>query len=289
MNQTPIRFTKMHALGNDFVVINTVTGANEPPVIASETHVIASGAKQSSKSLDCFASLAMTYSKRNTGIGFDQLLVIEPSTKADFYCRIYNANGEEAEQCGNGLRCVARYLHEEGLHTQNTMDIETKAGVFSVFIKDYDHIRTLMGIPVILEKALELQLSENKIPVSIVSMGNPHAIVKINEFASLSLEKMAEDIGKHAIFPKGVNVGLMQIINEEHLRLRTFERGVGETWACGSNACAAAVAGRINGWLKREVIVEYPYGRLFVSWEGENKPLHCEGPAMRVFSGQVYI
>lgn len=263
-----IRFIKMHGLGNDFVIIDA-------------TH----------HSFDLASISVADLGNRHLGIGFDQLLIIEPSQKADFYCRIFNADGSEAEQCGNGLRCVARFIQEEKLHPSSSLKLETKAGIFSLLIDDYDHIRVTMGAPLIQEKLIELDLKEDikNLPLSILSLGNPHAILKVNSIESISLNKLGPKISAHSYFPSGINVGFMQVINRNHLRLRTFERGVGETQACGSNACAAVVAGIANDWLQHKVTVEFFYGSLSIEWEGGKTPVTMSGPASRVFVGEIMI
>lgn len=262
-----IRFTKMHGLGNDFVVINTLHQAFDLSHIRIN-HL----------------------ADRHVGIGFDQLLLIEPSKQGDFFCRIFNADGSEAEQCGNGLRCIARYLHEEKLYSASEVTIETKAGVFSIEMKDYDHIRVTMGAPEVKEMLVQLPLNDHPIPISILSIGNPHAVTRVDSIGSIDsidYDQLATHISSHAYFPQGANVGFMQIINNKHIRLRTFERGAGETFACGSNACAAAVAGIINGWLQNSVEVEFRIGSLLIEWKGEGAPIHMTGPASRVFDGEI--
>lgn len=262
----PIRFTKMHGLGNDFVVIDALHQAFDVSKIRIN-HL----------------------SDRHVGIGFDQLLLIEPSKQSDFFCRIFNSDGSEAEQCGNGLRCIARYIHEEKLHATSHVNIETKAGIFPIEIKDYDHIRVTMGAPTVKETLVQLALNEDAkvIPLSILSLGNPHAVTRVESIDSIIDDKLATNISSHVYFPHGVNVGFMQVINNKHIRLRTFERGAGETFACGSNACAAAVAGILNGWLQNAVEVEFRNGSLMIEWNGEGKPIHMTGPASRVFDGEI--
>lgn len=263
-NQT-ITFTKMHGLGNDFVVINTLS------------QTLPAGSFDITRMAD-----------RHLGIGFDQLLLIEASQKADFFCRIYNADGSEAEQCGNGLRCVARYLHEEGIHPNKSLTLETIAGVFPIVIEDYDHIRITMGEPNITSPLVEVNLpSQVTSNISIIDTGNPHAIVKVDQLDTDALEQLSPEISTLSHFPKGANVGFMQIMTANHARLRTFERGAGETRACGSNACAAAVAGILNGWLNDPVKIEFHCGSLTIEWEGKGKPVHLTGPASRVFEGKL--
>lgn len=262
-HKTPIRFTKMHGIGNDFVVINAMNQNFQIQHLA-------------------ISSLANRY----MGIGFDQLLIIEPSKQADFFCRIFNSDGTEAEQCGNGLRCVARFLHEEKLIHQRILKLETKAGIYPLTIQDYDHIQVTMGEPQVKETLLQLSLSHNhSIPISVISVGNPHAIVKVASIDNVLANQLGAEIAANAIFPHGANVGFMEVINPHHIRLRTFERGAGETYACGSNACAAAVAGITNGWLQNNVNVEFRYGSILIEWN--NSAIQMTGPASRVFSGEL--
>lgn len=263
-----IHFTKMHGLGNDFVVIDAMN-----------------------QSITLQPAFIKHIGNRHTGIGFDQLLVIEKSSKADFFCRIFNADGSEAEQCGNGLRCIARYVHEHGMHPTSTLSIETKAGVFPVEIKDYDHIRVTMGAPRIEEKLMALQLDQQSdgLQMSVMSIGNPHAVIKVDALNPELVTELGAEISQHAYFPNGANVGFMQIDHPGHIHLRTYERGAGETLACGSNACAATVAGIINHWLDQRVTVEFRDGSLLIEWEGEGRPIHMTGPAVTVFSGELLI
>lgn len=262
-----IRFTKMHGLGNDFMVIDALDQKYSfTPDIISQ------------------------FANRHIGIGFDQLLLIETSTQADYYCRIYNSDGSEAEQCGNGLRCIARYIHEEKITTKSNFQIATKAGIFPLEIADYDHIRIAMGSPKIQNSLMVLNISgDTSIPVSILSMGNPHAIIKVDSLNLNSLTQLIPQISTHSLFPNGVNIGFMQIVDNNHIRLRTFERGAGETYACGSNACAAAVASIANDWVEKKVRVEFKYGSLTIEWNGGNSSIYMTGPATKVYSGVVEV
>lgn len=260
-----IQFTKMHGLGNDFVVINAV----DQQIDVNKLPIQALG-------------------NRFFGIGFDQLLIIEKGKNADFFCRIFNSDGSEAEQCGNGLRCVARLIHEDKLHTANTFTIATIAGIYPVWVEDYNHITVTMGAPDVKENLMPLMLTQSlqEIPVSVLSIGNPHAVTKV-ESVELIPEALGAEISTHTYFPNGTNVGFMQIINPAHIRLRTYERGSGETFACGSNACAAAIVGMVNGWLKSKVEVEFRLGSLMIEWPGGNAPVQMTGPATRVFDGVI--
>lgn len=264
MNHDLVYFTKMHGLGNDFVVINALK-----------------------HSVSFTPAVIKQLADRHTGIGFDQLLMIEPAKTADFFCRIFNSDGSEAEQCGNGLRCVARFIHEEGLSTQTAFRLETIAGIYPVHITNYDHIQIAMGAPQIKAALTELTLGSplNPVSLSILSVGNPHAIVKVDAMDAADIDQLAAQLSQHSQFPDGVNIGFMQIIDQSHIRLRTFERGAGETFACGSNACAAAVAGMVNGWLAQQVSVQFRYGSLQIKWDEATKTIEMTGPATSVFKG----
>lgn len=266
-NQT-FAFSKMHGLGNDFVVIDATRSTFEfnPKLIKTLAH-------------------------RHTGIGFDQLLLIQPSEQADFYCQIFNSDGSEALQCGNGLRCVARFIHENQLANGEKFNLETKAGIYPVTIQDYEHIRLTMGAPKIQSTLTDLTFpdSDESISLSILSIGNPHAIVKVDSLDSMPIHPIAEKIASHPYFPEGVNVGFMQIVDASHVRLRTIERGAGETLACGSNACAAAVAGIVNGWLNHPIQVEFECGSLFIEWDAKQQVIIMTGPATQVFRGEMEI
>lgn len=263
---TTIHFAKMQGLGNDFMVVNNLDHQYHPkdwPI----NHL----------------------SDRYIGIGFDQLLVIEPSKKADFYCHIFNADGSVAEQCGNGLRCVARFIKEANLHQSNNMTIETKAGLFPIEIENNDHVSILMGRPIIKEHSVPIMGNQFSLNMSVLTLGNPHAVTKVEAVDDVPVDQWGREISKHTYFPQGVNVGFMQVMNREHARLRTFERGVGETHACGSNACAAAVTGIINDWFDKKVKIEFRYGSLFIEWQSESQPIRMTGPAVLVFKGEITI
>lgn len=262
-----LHFCKMHGLGNDFVVINAMQ-----------------------KPLDIQSLPIAQLADRHRGIGFDQLLIIEPSQEADFFCRIFNADGSEAEQCGNGLRCVARLVHEEGLHPESSLRIETRAGVFPLFIEDNDYhtIRMIIDAPHIQHNHAQLKLKDHtSLQACVLSLGNPHAIVKVESVGEKALNQLGREICIHPFFPEDTNVGFMEVINSHQIHLLTFERGVGETHACGSNACAAVVAGVVNGWLEHPVEVKFRYGSLQVEWQGGFHPINIIGPASRVFSGEI--
>jgi len=271
-----LSFHKMHALGNDFVVMNTMTQAIlfEKPLIQ---HL----------------------ANRHMGIGCDQLLLIETSRHADFGCRIFNADGSEAEQCGNGIRCVARFVHEEQFIQSKSISFETKAGISHILIKDYDNIQVSMGMPIfepadipfLIEKSSNIYELTDVSPdqLTVLSMGNPHAIVQVPSLKEYPVAEIGAKMAVHPAFPAGTNSGFIEVINRQHIRLRTFERGSGETFACGSNACAAVVAGIKNGWLDSVVRVELTYGELLIEWQGDQNSVLMTGPATSVFTGIIDI
>lgn len=261
-----LQFCKMHGLGNDFVLIDAINQTFVPDKL-------------------WISRLA----DRHLGIGFDQLLLIEKSHHADFACRIFNADGSEAEQCGNGIRCVARFIQEESLSNLKLLSIETKAGLIKIVIHDYDKIEANMGIPNIEPTLFSIQteIASSPIEFTALSIGNPHAIIRRNDIKNFPIEDIAGKIAHHAFFPQGVNVGFIEIIDRQHIQLRTIERGVGETFACGSNACAAVVAGIFNNLLDNKVTVHLQYGDLVIEWKGEGQPVMMLGPATRVFAGTI--
>lgn len=261
--QKPIKFWKMHGLGNDFVVIDTLT---------QDVSINALPIKE--------------LAHRHTGIGFDQLLLIGKSDNADFSCRIFNSDGSEAEQCGNGMRCVTRYIQESKLSSKNKLSIETKAGIVEAIINDFDHIQVNMGTPTF-DAPCDIELDDNSYKLTIVSMGNPHAILPVDTIKTFPISNIGPKISTHSIFPHGTNVGFMEVVDRGHIRLRTFERGSGETLACGSNACAAVVAGIQNGLLDNKVKVELLLGDLWIEWTGKDMPVLMIGPAAAVFEGRI--
>lgn len=265
MSPPVIHFQKMHGLGNDFIVIDAI-----------------------SQTIHLNTLPVKLMADRHLGIGCDQLLVILRGKKADFFCHIFNADGSEAEQCGNGLRAVARFIHESGLHASKEFTLETVAGVFPVRIKDYDHICVTMSTSTITSTSQDLQLPTQAVSVtgSVLSMGNPHYIIRVNSIEDVNLTELGAEISTHVIFPHGTNVGFMEVVSPEYIRLRTYERGVGHTLACGSNACAAVANGILNGELQKRVKVEFELGTLTIEWEGGDKPVHMTGPASLVFRGE---
>lgn len=271
MPKNNIRFTKMHGLGNDFVMID---GVNQ--------------------SIDSASLPISLLGNRHFGVGFDQLIIVESAkaASADFFCRIFNADGSEAEQCGNGLRCAARFIRDNKLHADSIsiLKLETRAGIFEVTIHNNEKISMLMGVPVIIEKKLMLPLGEKSIgPLCVISLGNPHAILSVNSLDIHYMKKIGEQISSHPYFKNGINAGLMYIVNSHHIRLITIERGAGETYACGSNASAAAVAAILLHGLEPSVQVEFQYGTLTIEWPNQDGPVKMTGPAETVFSGEWFL
>lgn len=274
-----LRFTKMHGLGNDFVVIDLVTQR----------------ARLSPEQIRHLAN-------RNLGIGCDQVLLVEPprSPDADFLYRIFNADGSEVEQCGNGARCFARFVHENRLTALNRIRTETASGMIELILNDDKTVTVDMGKPV-LEPAripfdapaqaqtYPLQVGDETLEISAVSMGNPHAVLLVDNVEQAPVKKTGCKIECHERFPKRVNVGFMQVVDRSRIRLRVFERGVGETRACGTGACAAVVAGINRGLLDNRVCVSLPGGELQIEWQGKGKPVLMTGEASSVFRGQIRL
>ena len=274
-----LHFTKMHGLGNDFVVLN---GLEQPVELSTEQMRL--------------------LADRRFGVGCDQILLLEPGEKpeADVRYRIFNADGGEVEQCGNGVRCVADFLYQRGYVTKDEVVADTLAGLIKVYREENGLIRVDMGVPRLTpsdipilapEQALEYSLEMSDGPVSFcaVSMGNPHAVISVNDTEQAHVQQLGQSLQQHEFFPEGVNVGFMQIIDSSHIRLRVNERGVGETLACGTGACAAVVAGKITGKLQGEVDVELLGGHLAIAWDGEGQPVWMTGPATTVYEGQISL
>ncbi len=277
-----LRFSKMHGLGNDFMVVDLATQhfAFRPELVRQ-------------------------LSDRQFGVGFDQLLVVEtPSNPdVDFRYRIYNANGTEVEQCGNGARCFARFVHDSHLTAKNPIKVETNSGIISLTLLDGDQVLVNMGQPKFEPKALpcsapqqqekydlELPLNEGTIDVSVgaVSMGNPHAVMLVDDIQSEMVNQLGPQIECHELFPKNINAGFMQIISRNEIKLRVYERGAGWTLACGTGACGAMVVAHQWGLVDDEVTVHLPGGALNIKWDGQGDVM-MTGPATRVFEGRIQV
>jgi len=269
-----LNFTKMHGLGNDFIVINNLNDVfNESSIDIPEL------------------------ANRHTGIGFDQLLVVESSARADidFKYRIFNADGQEVQQCGNGARCFALYVFEKKLTSKRKLNVETLNGDIELIINDASSVTVNMGEPEFLPSKIPANLdnqykkySINNIDMGVLSMGNPHAVILANNIANLEIDKTAEDIQNSGYFPEGVNVGFMQINSPINISLRVYERGVGETQACGTGASAAVVFGVENDLLDNKVRVSLPGGNLDINYEKGSGVL-MTGPAAFVFEGWIEV
>jgi diaminopimelate epimerase len=271
-----IPFTKMHGLGNDFVVLNALKG-----------------------SFNLTAKHIKLMADRRYGIGFDQMLVIEPhkNDEADFFFRIYNADGTEAEQCGNGLRCVAKFAQDHGLVDGNNIRIACKGGLMEAELEDSSMVKVNMGPPAFAPKDIpcnmpneqliyNITVLQAEIHLGIISMGNPHAVICVDDINTVDVAAVGEAISAHDAFPKGVNVGFLQVTQPYSAILEVFERGSGKTPACGSGACAAMVYGNKLGILEREVSIIQPGGELVIEWAGGSNPVYMTGPAINVYEGQ---
>jgi diaminopimelate epimerase len=274
-----LNFTKMHGLGNDFVVVDAMT---RPVSLSSEQ--------------------VRRIADRHFGIGCDQLLLVERAQQegVDFRYRIFNADGGEVQQCGNGARCFARFVRDKGLSDKDTILVETRSGVITLTIEDDGQVRVDMGIPDFEPAALpfaaekrqeryELLLHDETVRVGAVSMGNPHVVVQVDEVDSAPVERLGSLLESHSMFPERVNAGFMQVVDRTRIRLRVYERGVGETLACGTGACAAVAVGRSWGLLDDEVTVSLRGGDMTIRWAGEGEPLWMIGPAVSVFEGEMTL
>jgi len=285
----PLRFTKMHGLGNDFIMIDAINQC-----------------VNLSKQQICHMA------DRHFGIGYDQLLLVEKSEhkNADFKYRIFNADGGEVEQCGNGARCFALFVHEKGLTQSNPVVVETATGIITLYLEK-DKVRVDMGTPQFSPQSLpfeppqsfgiednlyhlslsQLQIEQENADVnfSAVSVGNPHITIIVNDIDNYPVTQVGKILESHTCFPNRVNVGFMQIIAADHVRLRVFERGTGETMACGSGACAAVVNGISRDLLTSPVKVDLHGGTLDISWNGPEKPVWMTGSASFVYEGQINL
>lgn len=274
-----LAFTKMQGLGNDFIVIDAVRQA-----VTLEPERI------------------RRLADRHFGIGCDQVLVVEPAQgpNADFRYRIFNADGSEVAQCGNGARCFARFVKEKGLSDHDRIRVETRAGALVLHLVAGDEVLVDMGIPrhapdqIPLNAEVEadryvLDLEGERVEFSAVSMGNPHAVLQVASTAKAPVESLGPILESHPLFPERVNVGFLEVVNRHQARLRVYERGSGETLACGSGACAAAVVGIEQGLLESPVDVELPGGHLTINWQGRGFPVIMQGPAVTVFEGEIEL
>lgn len=274
-----IQFSKMHGLGNDFIVIDNVT----QNVFFSK---------------DKIQQLA----DRNFGIGFDQMLLVEPpyDPEQDFHYRIFNADGSEVSQCGNGARCFAKFVKIKGLTNRNKVVVSTKSGKMVLYLEKDGQVTVNMGRPIFEPAKIPLKANKEEgtyivreqdatYMMGAVSMGNPHCVMTVDNVETADVTSIGPLLETHERFPEGVNVGFMQIVNEQHIKLRVFERGAGETLACGSGACAAVAIGQIQGKLGKEVQVDLPGGSLRIRWQGRDSVLKMTGPAEHIFDGTLIV
>lgn len=274
-----LRFTKMHGLGNDFVVID----ATRAPVDLTPARVKA-------------------IADRHFGVGCDQLLVVEPATQSgvDFRYRIFNADGGEVEQCGNGARCFVRFVHDKGLTDKREIRVETKSGVIAPRLREDGLVTVDMGVPELMPAKVPfvsdsdalvqpLQVGDATVAITAVSMGNPHAVQVVADVDTAPVTGQGALIERHPRFPARVNAGFLQVVDAHRVRLRVFERGAGETLACGTGACAAVVAGIVRNLVESPVRVETRGGELEIAWGGPGTPVLMTGPAVTVFEGEMSL
>ncbi|SDO43510.1 diaminopimelate epimerase [Halomonas shengliensis] len=279
-----LHFTKMHGLGNDFMVVDLVT--------------------QRARFTD---DQVRRLADRRFGVGFDQLLVVEPprDPEMDFRYRIYNADGSEVENCGNGARCFARFVRDQRLTHKREIHVETAGGPLVLRVEDDGRIRVDMGEPRFAPEVLPftpepfeadgdrvlhpLEVDGERLEVGVVSMGNPHAVLRVDDVDTAPVGRLGPAIEAHPRFPKRVNAGFMQVVSAHEIRLRVYERGSGETLACGTGACAAVASGIRQGLLESPVTVHLPGGELTIEWAGPGRPLFMTGPAERVFDGRLVL
>ncbi|MFC1684968.1 diaminopimelate epimerase [Pseudomonadota bacterium] len=272
-------FTKMQGLGNDFVVFSAID-----------------------QQVDLTAEQIRFIADRRFGIGCDQVLLVEPprSETTDFYYRIFNADGSEVEQCGNGARCFARFVRDHGLSAEDVLRVGTYSGDIALYLEDDGLVRVDMGVPVLEPSHIPfeapaqaitypIEVDGEKLHIAAVSMGNPHGVLQVEEIKGAPVARFGPLLERHPRFPQRVNVGFMAVRDAGHIDLRVFERGAGETLACGSGACAAVVAGRLQGLLDERVEVSLPGGKLVISWVGNGNPVWMSGPAVRVYEGRIEL
>jgi len=274
-----LKFTKMHGAGNDFVVLD---GIRQQLMLTPEQ--------------------LRLLADRHFGVGCDQILLVEKSQNpaVDFRYRIFNADGGEVEQCGNGARCFVRYVHDQKLTSKREIVVETKSGLISPCLTDDGRVTVNMGAPVLTPVHIPfvsdsddivqpLKIDDTIVEISAVSMGNPHAVQVVDNVETAPVNSHGPLIEHHERFPKRVNAGFMQIVDRSHIKLRVFERGAGETLSCGTGACAAVVAGIRRGLLDDTVQVATRGGTLSIHWAGENTPVLMTGPAISVFEGEITL
>ncbi len=274
-----LRFSKMHGLGNDFVVFDAI---NQP--------------------VDLSPDQLRWLADRRFGVGCDQILLVERprNRNTDFYYRIFNADGSEVEQCGNGARCFARFVHDHGLTRKTEVPVGTAGGDIRLYLQPDGQVRVNMGVPVLEPENIpfladgkqalyDIEVAGETLGIGAVSMGNPHAVLVVEDVATAPVESLGPAIENHPRFPQRVNAGFMAVRSPGEIDLRVYERGAGETLACGTGACAAVVSGRMQGLLDETVQVHLRGGDLVISWAGESQPVWMTGPATEVFEGTIEL
>lgn len=274
-----LRFTKMHGLGNDFVMVDAI-----------------------SQRVNITPDKARMLADRHFGVGCDQVLVVEPPQQpdSDFHYRIFNSDGGEVENCGNGARCFALFVRQRRLTGKRDIRVDTAAGQLLLKIQKDNLVVVDMGVPELTPEKIpfnastqantyELQLPDRTLTIGAVSMGNPHAVTLVDDVTAYPVHTIGPQVESHALFPKRVNAGFMQILSPGEVRLRVYERGAGETLACGTGACAAVVAGVLQQRLTDKVKVHLPGGCVQIAWQGPGTPVTMTGPATTVYHGQINI
>lgn len=274
-----VRFTKMHGLGNDFVVLDLVT-----------------------QRVKINERVVKKLANRNTGIGFDQLLIVEPPSQPDmdFSYRIFNADGSEVEHCGNGARCFAKFVRDKNLVHRDQIRVETAKGQAILNLRDDRQVEVNMGPPMLTPAEVPFQaeteadsysieVDGQQYTIGVVSMGNPHGVLIVDDIDTTPVEVLGPALESHPRFPARANIGFMQILSRNEVKLRVYERGAGETLACGTGACGAMVAGRLQGLLDETVTLHLRGGDLEISWAGKGAPVIMTGPATTVFEGQIFL
>lgn len=277
-----LSFSKMHGLGNDFMVVDLVT-----------------------QQADLTRNQIKNWADRRTGIGFDQLLAVLPpsSPEADFRYQIFNRDGTEAEQCGNGARCFARFVRDNRLSTKTCLTLETLGGFIHTEFIDDSAVRVDMGEPIIdavqvpiradraqvINGGYAIDVNHERVEFTAISLGNPHAIIFVDDISTAPVTAVGPALQSSSAFPKSVNVGFLQVIDSDFARLRVFERGAGETLACGTGACAAMVAGNLRGVLGAYAKISLAGGTLTLEWQGEKSPVKMTGPTEHIFEGRLRI
>ncbi len=269
----------MHGLGNDFMMVDGVS----QQVYFNEGQI-------------------RRLADRHRGVGFDQLILVEPPQQpdVDFHYRIFNANGREVEQCGNGARCLASFVRKMGLTWKNKLKVSTIKGIVNLHILRNGLVSVDMGIPELSPEKIPLRFANQQLQYDVsvdgqsyqfgsVSMGNPHCVITVADIDKTDVEQIGRSLTEHTIFPQGANIGFMQVVAKDEIRLRVFERGVGETLACGTGACASAVIGRLQHQMEQRIRVFLPGGHLHIEWSGEGHSLSMMGPADFVYQGYIEL